>query len=54
MELEQQIKERLEVLKTERDRFVVQANQQVAAYSAVISELEHLLQPEPQETTDAG
>jgi len=44
-ELEERIGERIEQLKKQRDQFVLQANQQVAACNGAISELEQLLKP---------
>lgn len=46
--MEERIKARLEALKEQRDRFVVEANQQIAAHNGAIGELEALLEPEPE------
>lgn len=40
---EETIKARIEQLKQERDKFVAEANQTVAAYNGAISELDRLL-----------
>ena len=45
------IKARIEELTKQRDQFVIQANQELAALSRAISELEALLKPDtPKET----
>ena len=46
--MEERIKARIEELTKQRDRFVQEANQQVAAANGAIGELEALLQPEPE------
>ena len=46
------IKARIAELTTQRDQFVIQANQELAGLARAISELEALLKPDaPQETT---
>lgn len=46
MTTEQKITARIQTLESELDKFVITANQQIAAYQAVIGELEKLLEPE--------
>jgi hypothetical protein len=46
--VEERIKARIEALKQQRDRFITEANQQIAAANGAIGELEALLQPEPE------
>jgi hypothetical protein len=43
--MEEKVQARIEQLEKELDQFVVQANQQVAAYNAAIAELKKLLAP---------
>ena len=45
MTIEERLTARIAELKTERDQFVMQANQTIAAYNAAISELEKMLEP---------
>jgi hypothetical protein len=44
--LEDVVKERIAALEKERDNFVLQANNQVAAYNGAIGELKRLIEPE--------
>ena len=46
--MEERIRARIEALKAQRDQFVAEANQQIAAANGAIGELEALLQPEPE------
>ena len=46
--MEERIRARIEALKAQRDRFLQEANQQIAAANGAIGELEALLQPEPE------
>lgn len=46
--MEAKIKARIETLKQELEKFVVDANTTIKTYQAAIGELERLLQPEPQ------
>jgi len=46
--VEERIRARIEALKAQRDRFLQEANQQIAAANGAIGELEALLQPEPE------
>ncbi len=48
---QQRIEARIEQLKQERDQYVAQANQQLAAYNGAIGELETLLKPETPQAT---
>ena len=45
MMTEQEIKARLEELKAQRDKFLNEANQQLAAFNGAIAELERLIAP---------
>ena len=45
MMTEQEIKARLEELKAQRDKFLNEANQQLAAFNGAIAELERLVAP---------
>ena len=51
---ELRIAQRIDTLRRERDKYIVEAEKNLAAYNAVIAELEHLLQPEPQGEANAG
>ena len=42
--IEEEVKERLTALEKERDSFVAQANQQIAAYNGAIGELRRLIE----------
>ena len=44
--LEDEIKERIVILEKEREIFVLQANNQIAAYNGAIAELHRLIEPE--------
>ena len=50
---EERIKARIEALKQQRDRFIAEANQQIAAANGAIGELEALLEPEPETEKEA-
>lgn len=50
MELEGRITERIAALKKERDQFLVQVDQTIAAYNAAIGELKRVLNPSATET----
>jgi len=51
--VEERIRARIEELKEQRDRFLQEANQQIAAANGAIGELEALLQPEPEAEKEA-
>jgi len=50
---EERIRARIEELKAQRDRFLQEANQQIAAANGAIGELEALLRPEPEAEKEA-
>lgn len=45
--LKESIIERIKQLEEERDHFVIQANQQIAAYNGAIGELQRTINPPP-------
>ena len=47
MEHEIKIKARIEELKAQRDKFLAEANQQLAAFNGAIGELERMVAPTP-------
>lgn len=51
---EDRIRKRIEEYKAQRDQFVQQANQQIAALNGAIQALEALLQPEEDDGGDTG
>lgn len=42
------IKERIALLEKEREDFIIEANNKVAAYNGAIGELKHLIEPKPE------
>lgn len=51
--MEERIRARIAEIEAEREQFVAQANQQIAAFNGAIQALRSLLEAEPEEGDDA-